>query len=111
MFPNFSLTVISSAFMHRKTNSTQLFSLTGGEGYKSSVRHYLESSCEIARAAVQPGSVKDLSLFVSSLCPILTKVPLIHPVMILRTVDEGSGDNQSSVCRVSSTAPILLHNR
>ncbi|KIJ12388.1 hypothetical protein PAXINDRAFT_171197 [Paxillus involutus ATCC 200175] len=32
----------------------------GGEGYKSSVRHFLESSCEIAACAVQPGSPHDL---------------------------------------------------
>ena len=32
----------------------------GGEGYKSSVRHYLESSTEISAGAVQPGSVADL---------------------------------------------------
>ena len=41
--------------------------LTGGEGYKSSVRHYLESSSEIAFAAVQPGSVEDLSKIVGNL--------------------------------------------
>lgn len=51
--------------MHNNTNSLRLFSLIGGEGYKSSVRHYLESSCEIARAAVQPGRVEDLSMIVS----------------------------------------------
>jgi hypothetical protein len=51
--------------IHRNTNSLQLFSLIGGEGYKSSVRHYFESSCEIARAAVQPGRVEDLSMIVS----------------------------------------------
>lgn len=41
--------------------------LTGGEGYKSSVRHYLESSSEIAFAAVQPGSAEDLSKIVGNL--------------------------------------------
>jgi hypothetical protein len=51
--------------MHHNTNSPRLSSLIGGEGYKSGVRHYLESSCEIARAAVQPGSVGDLSMIVS----------------------------------------------
>ena len=35
--------------------------LIGGEGYKSSVKHYLESSSYIAFAAVQPGGVGDLS--------------------------------------------------
>ena len=51
--------------IYRNTNSLQLFSLIGGEGYKSSVRHYFESSCEIAMAAVQPGRVQDLSMIVS----------------------------------------------
>ena len=51
--------------IHRNTNSLQPFSLIGGEGYKSSVRHYFESSCEIAMAAVQPGRVEDLSMIVS----------------------------------------------
>ena len=41
--------------------------LTGGEGYKSSIRHYLESSSEIAFAAVQPGNAEDLSKIVSNL--------------------------------------------
>ena len=53
--------------VHRNTNSPQQFSSIGGEGYKCSVRHYLESSCEIARAAVQPGRVEDLSMIVSFL--------------------------------------------
>jgi hypothetical protein len=53
--------------MRRNTDYLRKYFLIGGEGYKSSVRHYLESSCEIAMAAVQPGRVEDLSMIVSFL--------------------------------------------
>jgi hypothetical protein len=66
MFPKFSPTVITGALPCTAIPIlSQLFFLIGGEGYKSSVRHYLESSCEIAMAAVQPGRVEDLSMIVS----------------------------------------------
>jgi hypothetical protein len=93
--------------MHHNTNSLQLFSLIGGEGYKSSVRHYLESSCEIARAAVQPGRVEDLSMIVSFFVQHSPKYRLDSFYNV--TADEGSGEDQSSVCRGSSAPPILLH--
>ncbi|KIJ65828.1 hypothetical protein HYDPIDRAFT_39012 [Hydnomerulius pinastri MD-312] len=44
-------------------NRSQFFPF-GGEGYKSCVRHYLESSCEIAACGIQPGSVADLEKIV-----------------------------------------------
>lgn len=34
---------------------------TASQGYKDSIRHFLESSSEVAQMAVQPGSTKDLS--------------------------------------------------
>ncbi|KAF8132913.1 hypothetical protein EV363DRAFT_1162984, partial [Boletus edulis] len=43
-----------------KESKSQYFAF-GGEGYKSSVRHFFESSTEIAAGAVQPGSKEDLA--------------------------------------------------
>jgi len=40
-------------------------SATGGHGYKNSVRHYFDSSSEVARAAVEPGHKDDLAKIVS----------------------------------------------
>lgn len=47
------------AICDKSTSTSQYFPF-GGEGYKSCVRHYFESSTEIAAGAVQPGSVSDL---------------------------------------------------
>ncbi|KAG6376571.1 hypothetical protein JVT61DRAFT_1549 [Boletus reticuloceps] len=44
----------------KSTGKSQYFAF-GGEGYKSSVRHFFESSTEIAAGAVQPGSKEDLA--------------------------------------------------
>ncbi|KAF8997820.1 hypothetical protein BDQ17DRAFT_1362650 [Cyathus striatus] len=44
----------------RSNNVSQLFRY-GGEGYKNSISHYLQSSCDVAEFAVQPGTVSDLS--------------------------------------------------
>ncbi|KAF8436318.1 hypothetical protein L210DRAFT_3549436 [Boletus edulis BED1] len=44
----------------REGSKSQYFAF-GGEGYKSSVRHFFESSTEIAAGAVQPGSKEDVA--------------------------------------------------
>ena len=53
--------------VHRITTCLNLLSrVIGGSGYKSCVSHYLESSSEVATAAVEPGSVADLAEIVST---------------------------------------------
>jgi hypothetical protein len=41
--------------------------LAGGHGYKNCVRHYFDSSSEVARAAVEPGHKDDLTKIVGGL--------------------------------------------
>lgn len=44
----------------KDSKNVSQFLRSGGSGYKLSVSHQFESSCEVARCAVQPGSIDDL---------------------------------------------------
>ncbi|PCH35010.1 FAD-binding domain-containing protein [Wolfiporia cocos MD-104 SS10] len=53
-------------FCQTPGSASQFFPF-GSQGYKDSVRHWLQSSSDVAEAAVQPGNAKDLSEIVKIL--------------------------------------------